>query len=167
MKPADFWIDQYQLKTHPEGGYYTETYRSTDYIMQSALPNYFKGDRSYCTGIYFLLKHGQFSAFHRIKSDEMWHFYAGECLNIYLIDPLSKIYSIIKLGSNPDNGEVFQAVVPAGFWFASKPNTLSAYSLVGCTVAPGFDFQDFELANRATLTALFPEHEAVINELTL
>ncbi|WP_109673370.1 cupin domain-containing protein [Dyadobacter jejuensis] len=166
MKPADFWIQQYQLQPHPEGGHYAEMYRSTGMIDQNALPTHFKGDRAYCTGIYFLLEQGQISAFHRILSDELWHFYAGESLEIYVLDPRYKTKYTIKLGNNPENGEVFQAVVPAGAWFASRPMSNSAYSLVGCTVAPGFDFEDFEMADRKLLGREFPAHIDLITELT-
>ncbi|MCU0325058.1 MAG: cupin domain-containing protein, partial [Spirosomaceae bacterium] len=157
MKPASYWVEKYNMQSHPEGGYFAETYRSSETIGKDALPNRFSGDRSYATGIYFLLEGHHFSAFHRIQSDEMWHFYAGNPLSVYYIDFEGNI-QIIKLGNNPDNGEVFQAVVPAGVWFGSKPSELNGYSLVGCTVAPAFDFADFELADRATLIEEFPQH---------
>ena len=166
MKPATYWVEQYNLLPHPEGGYFAETYRSTEHIHKDALPERFTADRSFSTGIYFLLETNDFSAFHRIKSDEMWHFYAGEALDIFVIYPETGNLEIIKLGPNPDNGETFQAVVPAGTWFGSRPATGSNYSLVGCTVAPGFDFADFEMAERELLTDLFPQHEKMIRELT-
>ncbi len=153
------------MQAHPEGGYFAETYRSTESIPHSALPNRFSGDRNFGTGIYFLLENHHFSALHRIQADEMWHFYAGGPLNVYVIHEDGSL-EIIKLGSNPDNGEVFQAVVPAGTWFGSKPAAESDYSLVGCTVAPGFDFADFELAERVDLLATYPQHEEVIRWLT-
>ncbi len=165
MKQAKYWVEKYQMQTHPEGGYFTETYRSTENIAHSALPPRFSGDRNFSTGIYFLLENHHFSALHRIQADEMWHFYAGGPLNVYVIHPDGSL-EIIKLGPDPDNGEVFQAVVPAGTWFGSKPDAASAYSLVGCTVAPGFDFADFELAERADLLSAYPEHEDVIRLLT-
>uniref|UniRef100_UPI003F718BF3 cupin domain-containing protein n=1 Tax=Dyadobacter sp. TaxID=1914288 RepID=UPI003F718BF3 len=124
------------------------------------------GNRSVSTGIYFLLDARNFSAFHRIKSDEMWHFYAGDALEIFVIDPTTGKLHIIRLGSDPENGETFQAVVPAGAWFGSRPAAGSSYSLVGCTVAPGFDFHDFEMADRAALQAEYPEFQTLIAELT-
>ena len=166
MKPANYWIEKYNLLPHPEGGYYSETYRSSESVSKDALPDRFTGDRSFSTGIYFLLGKENFSAFHRIKSDEMWHFYAGDALDIFVIYPETGQLKIIKLGSNPDNGETFQAVVPAGTWFGSRPAAGSTYCLVGCTVAPGFDFEDFEMAGRETLTDLFPQHKKMIQELT-
>lgn len=166
MKPASYWIDKYQLTEHPEGGYYAETYRASEKIADHALPNRFGGDRSFSTGIYFLLESHNFSAFHRIQSDEMWHFYAGEVLEIFVIDSETREMQVIRLGNDPEKGETFQAVVPAGAWFGSRPAAGSAYSLVGCTVAPGFDFQDFEMAERDALTTIYPEHSGLIRELT-
>ncbi|HEX5150315.1 MAG TPA: cupin domain-containing protein, partial [Parafilimonas sp.] len=86
MQNAAFYIDHLQLKPHPEGGYYGETYRSSGVIPASALP-LFKGDRNYSTAIYYLLEQGDFSAFHRIKSDECWHHYAGDTLLIHILNP--------------------------------------------------------------------------------
>ncbi len=163
MKDQQYWIEKLQLQPHPEGGYYKETYRSKESIASSG--NVFPGGRSYSTGIYFMLSTGNFSAFHRIKSDEMWHFYAGKGINIYVIQSNGKL-EVIKLGDNPDNGEVFQAIVPAGAWFASRVEEPNSYSLVGCTVAPGFDFQDFKMADRDVLVNSFPQHKELITELT-
>lgn len=165
MKLASYWIEKYNMLSHPEGGFFAETYRSAEVISQAALPPRFGGDRSFSTGIYFLLENHHFSTLHRIQADEMWHFYAGGPLDVYVIYPDGGL-EIIQLGDNPDAGEVFQAVVPAGTWFGSKPKAQSAYSLVGCTVAPGFDFADFELGERSQLLALFPQHQDVIHLLT-
>ena len=112
----------------------------------------------------FLLAGKQFSAFHRIKSDECWHFYAGETLLVHVID-LKGEYRCICLGKNIHEGEVYQAVVPAGAWFASEPAPGSTFTLVGCTVSPGFDFADFEMANALTLAGQFPRHRALIQRL--
>jgi predicted cupin superfamily sugar epimerase len=103
-----------------------------------------------------------FSAFHRICSDEMWHFYAEGPLLIDVIDEDGH-HSEIQLGSNPEAGEVLQAVVKAGCWFASREKS---FALVGCTVTPGFDFQDFELGKRAELTQSYPQHRELIEQLT-
>ena len=164
-KPSQFYIQHYQMQTHPEGGYFAETYRSSEKIPQNALPDRFTGDRSFSTSIYFLLESHHISALHRIKSDEMWHFYAGCLLNVYVIDDEKKL-STIRLGNNPEKGEVFQAVVPAKAWFGSKPAEVDSYSLVGCTVAPGFDFEDFEMKSRTELLTMFPQHEEVVKMLT-
>lgn len=149
------------LEPHVEGGYYKETYRSAlknDYTG-------FSGTRNASTGIYFLLKKAEFSAFHRIKSDEMWHFYDGQPLSIYIITASGKL-QVVKLGLDLGNGQQPQAVVPAGCWFASRVEEPGDFALVGCTVAPGFDFQDFEMANRDDLHAAYPQYKDIINELT-
>lgn len=151
---------------HPEGGHFAETYRAPENIAHHALPARFGGDRAFSTGIYFLLESHNFSAFHRIQADEMWHFYAGEALEVFVIDANTGELSVIRLGNNPDSGETFQAVVPAGAWFASRPASGSTYALVGCTVAPGFDFADFEMAERNALSQLYPQHAGLIGELT-
>ena len=165
IKEAGYWVEHMGLQPHPEGGFYRETYRSEEGISKDTLPERFGGDRSFCTGIYFLLPANTFSAFHRIKSDEMWHFYAGGTLEILVIHPDQTLETIL-LGANPENGEVFQAVVPANCWFASRPAEGSDYALVGCTVAPGFDFTDFELARGSELSAAFPQHAETILALT-
>lgn len=154
----------YGLLPHAEGGFYKETYRSGESIARTALPGRFTGYRAFSTAIYFLLQQGQFSAFHRIKSDEAWHFYAGGVLNIYVIHPDGEL-ELIRLGNNITDGEIFQAIVPAGCWFASKPED-GDFSFVGCTVAPGFDFADFELAPAVALSAAFPQYAALIRSLT-
>ena len=155
-------IDQYKLLPHPEGGWYKETYRSEEAIKVDALPDRFTGDRSLSTAIYFLLEQGNFSAFHRIKSDECWHFYAGRRLDIYVIHPSGK-FEIIPLGNNA--GEHFQWVVPANCWFASRPAKDTAFSFVGCTVSPGFDFADFEMADATELSKQYTQHAHFIEEL--
>lgn len=166
MKPALYWVNAFGMQPHPEGGYYAETYRSAETIPQSGLPSRFAGDRSFGTAIYFLLENHHVSALHRIQSDEVWHFYAGGPLEVFVIEPTTGQLSVIRLGSNPDQGEVFQAVVPAGSWFGSKPAVGTEYSLVGCTVAPGFDFADFEMAKQEEMLQQFPQHRAVIEILS-
>ena len=161
---ATFFVEQLQMLPHPEGGWYKETYRSSDLIPATGLPTRFAGERAASTAIYFLLEHHHFSAFHRIKSDEVWHFYYGGPLDVYVLQPDGSL-EIIRVGNNPAEGEVFQAVVKAGCWFASKPAKPHTFSLVGCTVAPGFDFADFELADKNKLAAEFPAHEQLIRKL--
>ncbi|MFP5041486.1 cupin domain-containing protein [Parasediminibacterium sp. JCM 36343] len=157
-------VTQYQMLPHPEGGYYKETYRSSGRFEQETRRKDFPEGRSYSTAIYFLLEQGQFSAFHRIKSDECWHFYGGGALHIYIVYP-NAVLEVIKLSSNMLSGEVFQAVVPANCWFASEPAPNSSFSFVGCTVSPGFEFADFELAEAAKLCAEYPEHAQIISRL--
>ena len=157
-------VDKYSLQPHPEGGWYKQTYKSTESVAASALPERFGGDRPFSTAIYFLLEQGNFSAFHRIKSDECWHFYAGDTLQVYVIQQNGPL-KIISLGQAIENDELFQYVVPANCWFASRSAPGSAFSFVGCTVAPGFDFADFELANADVLSKEYPQHAAIIREL--
>ena len=164
MSRIDHLIEQYKLQPHPEGGWYYQTYKSNEQIAAAALPERFGADRAFSTAIYFLLEQGNFSAFHRIKSDECWHFYSGDVLQIYIIRQNGKM-EIISLGSDHTKGQTFQYVVPANCWFASRPAPGSEYCFVGCTVAPGFEFEDFELANATTLSNAFPQHIAIIREL--
>lgn len=157
-------IVAYGLLPHPEGGYYKETYRSGEHISVAALPQRFAGDRAFSTAIYFLLDKGNFSAFHRIKSDECWHFYAGQTLLVHIIH-FDGALETVHLGNRVEAGEVFQYVVPANCWFASEPAPGTDYAFTGCTVAPGFDFTDFELAVAEELIELFPQHSGVIERL--
>lgn len=156
-------VNRFGLRPHPEGGYFREVYRSEGIIPQTDLPGY-PGDRNFCTSIYFLITSGNFSAFHRIRQDELWHFYSGTALHVHVIDP-SGNYTCHTVGNKLDEEEP-QLVVKGGSWFASAVRDDNAYAFVGCTVAPGFDFQDFELADREGLTKLFPQHAAVIERFT-
>lgn len=156
---AQTYIRSLQLLPHPEGGYYRETYRSASTLATA------NGERNVSTGIYFLLEAGNFSAFHRIRSDEMWHFYAGDVLEVIEIDAAGKL-TVTAVGNTVEHGAVFQYVVKAGNWFASRVKAGGAFSLVGCTVAPGFDFADFEMPSRETLLHLFPQHAEMITALT-
>jgi hypothetical protein len=165
MRDAAYWISRLNLTKHPEGGYYRPVYSSPVLIAQSALPRAFKGPRLASTAIYFLLDGTNFSAFHRLQSDEVWHFYAGSALIIYVIEPDGGS-SRILLGNDPESDESFHAVVKAGCWFGARVKDSQSFALVGCTMAPGFDFEDFELATRDQLTGLFPQHRALIEKLT-
>ena len=164
MTAADY-INLLDLQPHPEGGYFMETYRSSGSIAAEALAPVFNGRRQFSTAIYFLLESGDYSAFHRIKSDECWHFYAGGPLIVHMIHENGG-YDFVLVGNNIRNGERFQFVVPAHTWFASEPAEGAAFSLVGCTVAPGFDFQDFEMAKADTLALQFPAHSKLIRRLS-
>jgi uncharacterized protein len=166
MRPsAAYWIEKLQLARHIEGGSFREVYRSAMKIPKKSLPVLFQGDRNVSTSIYFLLERGQFSAFHRIASDEGWHFYYGDPLLIYEISHSGEL-TVHRLGSDAEKGEVFQTMVQAGSWFASVPADGGEYSLVGCTVAPGFDFAEFELADRETLSRQYPKYKELIGALT-
>ncbi|MGA9269892.1 MAG: cupin domain-containing protein [Lutimonas sp.] len=158
-------IEKLELEPHPEGGYFKETYRSSGEIEEKTLGPDFKGKRNFSTCIYFLLTSNDFSAFHRIKQDEIWHFYDGSPIRLHVIAPSGE-YSKHRIGRELALGETPQLVVPAGCWFAAEVVNESAFSLVGCTVSPGFDFRDFEMGSRPELISLFPEHEKIISKLT-
>ena len=166
MSIVNTFIQRFGLEPHPEGGWYKQTYKSNDQIAAGALPERFGASRVFSTAIYFLLEKGNFSAFHRIKSDECWHSYAGDTLLIYIIEPSGEL-KVISLGSDHEKGESFQYVVPANCWFASRPAPESEYCFVGCTVSPGFEFDDFELADVTELSLVYPRHKSIIIELCL
>jgi len=160
-----YWIKRLQLEPHAEGGFFKEIYRSPVNVAETFLPPGFRGERSFSTCIYFLLLKGQFSAFHRIASDELWHFYAGDCLLIY---ELAKggAFTEHRLGNQTRNSEFFQVTIGAGNWFAARLEKGGEFALVGCTVSPGFDFADFELGSASQLSAEFPGHRLLIETLT-
>ncbi|MBX2907593.1 MAG: cupin domain-containing protein [Taibaiella sp.] len=158
-----YWIDKLSLTPHVEGGAFSEIYRSELLLPQNALTTEHHGPRNAMTSIYFLLEFGQFSAFHRIASDELWHHYDGGSLFIYEITPAGEL-KVHKLGVDSDASPF--TVIKAGSWFGSRVETASSYTLCGCTVAPGFDFADFELAGRNSLAQLYPEHKGIIEALT-
>ena len=158
-------VKELNLLPHPEGGYYKETYRSEGTIKQTCLTSDFSGDRNIATGIYFLIEKGNFSALHKIKSDETWHFYYGDALEVIEINEQGNL-TITQIGLNLQKGETFQYTVKANTWFGSRVSANGSFSLVGCTVYPGFDFNDFELAQQQDLIQLFPQHRQLILELT-
>ena len=162
MNNANFYIEELKLQKHPEGGWFKEVYRSGESIAKQTLNSRFSGDRSISTSIYFLLQAGEFSAFHKIKSDETWHFYDGAMLEIFSISPAGKL-SVSKLGLNIHKGELPQITIPHGHYFAAKPSV--SFTLVGCTVAPGFDFADFEMPTKEELKVIFPNQIEIIEEL--
>jgi uncharacterized protein len=164
MRDVDYWINHLQLLPHPEGGFYKETYRSKEMVNSHALPDRFEGDRNFSTAIYFMLRSQDRSVFHRIKSDELWHFYQGSTLLIYVL--LEDELKIHKLGSNPENGESLQVMIPAHRWFGAQVEKQNSFALCGCTVAPGFDFGDFEMADRKDLLKKYPGLEQEIIRLT-
>jgi len=146
------------LEPHPEGGFFKETWRGA---LRLALP---RGARSAHTAIYFLLPAGTFSAFHRVASDEVWHHYDGDRLALHLVDDHG-VHTEVVLGRDIARGERPQHVVPAGTWQAAVPLG-DPHVLAGCTVAPGFDFADFEMPSRAELMARFPHLGALVTRLT-
>lgn len=144
-KSAQYWIEKLQLQKHPEGGWFNEVYRSDEMIPSNALPAGFTGSRNISTSIYYLLEVDDFSAFHRIMSDELWHFYTGNSA----VEIISIEEGKIKrqfLGDNPGQNQYFQIVVPKNTWFAARLVNKNGFALAGCTVSPGFHFDDFEMA---------------------
>ncbi|MDQ4013268.1 MAG: cupin domain-containing protein [Thermoproteota archaeon] len=169
---SKFWIEKLQLSQHPEGGFYRETHRS-DLVINFATKRELRSQndrfasRSISSTIYYLLEGGQKSMFHRMKnSDEIWHFYTGSSLTLYVIDKVTRSISEFKLGTKPEKGELFQILIKRGSWFGAIVNDSTSYALVGCTVFPAFSFADFELANRRKLTMLYPKHKTIIEMLT-
>ena len=158
-------ISKLELQPHPEGGYFKESYRSLGEIDASSLPHSYAGKRNYSTCIYFLLTSDKFSAFHRIKQDEIWHFYDGSSIVLHTISETGA-YAKYTIGKDLNKGERPQLIVPGGNWFAAEVLDQDGYALVGCTVSPGFSFEDFEMKSRQELTALFPEHETIISKMT-
>lgn len=158
-------IARLELSPHPEGGWYRETYRCEERYPGAGLPERFDGARCHATSIYFLLTGESFSSLHRIKADEQWHFYAGSPLDIHVIDP-DGTYQALRLGSDLAQGQSFQAVVPHGCWFGATVDGEGGFALLGCSVAPGFEFGDFELARREELLVQYPDHAALIMRLT-
>ena len=162
---AKKYIEKLQLKPHPEGGYYKEIYRAGDIILPEHLPKRYRSSRNFSTSIYFLLEGNQVSNFHKLKSDEQWHFYDGSSIVIYVIDESGYLNKIL-LGRNTEKGESLQTVIKHNSWFAAELSDKTSFALIGCTVAPGFDFNDFELGKRDDLINTFPQLRELIYKLT-
>jgi len=156
-------ITKLDLLPHPEGGHFRETYRSTQRVRDPANETFI---RSAGTSILYLLCAGQISRLHRLASDELWHFYLGGPLCVVQIAPTGELSEQL-LGPDLDRGQFLQVVVPAGSWFGARLHGSAPFALVGCTVAPGFEFQDLELGQPERLLERYPEHRQVIVELTL
>ncbi len=165
MGSRDEIIKRLELKPHPEGGFFKETYRSQGEIKEDSLDPSYNGKRNYSTCIYFLLTSDSFSAFHRINQDEIWHFYDGSPIRLHTISEEGN-YEYFVIGRNFVNGEEPQLIVPSGSWFAAEVINNGDFSLVGCTVSPGFSFEDFEMGSRKELISQFPQHEKIVTRLT-
>lgn len=158
-------VKKLRLRPHPEGGFFRETYRAPLLLSRAALPRRYRGARPASTSILFLLPSGAVSRLHRIASDEVWHFHLGGPLVIVELGRGGRARRT-TLGPNPSRGHRLQHVVRAGTWFGARPAPATPFSLVGCTVAPGFDFADFEMGNRAGLLREFPSARAEVLRLT-
>lgn len=162
---AQYWIRRLGLRAHPEGGYYRETYRASEQLGRGQLPERFEGARAISTAIYFLLEGQQRSLIHRIRSDEVWHFYAGDPLVLFVFEQQGGMRRVV-LGRDLEDQQTLQAVVPAETWFGAALVDGGRYALVGCTVAPGFAFADFETGERRALLDLYPQHQLAVKRLT-
>ena len=152
MKTAEYYIEKLEMLPHVEGGYFKESFLSE---------SLYNTDKKLWSSIYFLLRTGEVSHFHRLKSDELWYYHAGESLTIYMITPEGNLITK-QLGLNIENGESPQVLVPKGCIFGSAMNN-DGFSLVGCMVSPAFEYKDFELFNRDELLSLYPEHQSIID----
>ncbi len=156
-RQAQEWVELLGLHAHPEGGYYRETYRAARTISDVG--------RACSTAIYYLLPSEEVSTLHRLASDEIFHYYRGAPLTVHVIDPAGD-HRRLCIGPDPDRGEVLQGVVSAGSWFGATVDAPDSFSLVGCTVSPGFDFEDFEQGRRDELMRRFPDLADLVRRLT-
>lgn len=161
---ADYFIEKLALEAHIEGGYYKEIYRNSTMISDDQYLLKFEGERALSTTIYFLLKSGQVSKFHKLKFDEIWFYHYGCGMNIYIIDENGNLKTE-KLGLNIENGELPQILVPANHIFGAEPTQNDSFSLVSCLVSPGFDFRDFVLFEEVELISKYPIYEDLIKKL--
>lgn len=159
IKTKEEWVRSLDMTAHPEGGWFKETYRSKNEFIPSEIGK----SRNYSTSIVFLLGTDDVSHFHKIKSDELWCYHAGSACVIHTINSDGVVKSV-KLGTNIEQGEQLQYVVPAGVIFGSESS--GEYSLVGCVVSPGFDFQDFKLYETEELKQLVKGNEKLIEKFT-
>jgi uncharacterized protein len=165
MDDAQYWINQLGLKNHPEGGHYKEVYRSEEQIEGIHLREKRNGTRSLSTSIFFLLRSGEKSCLHRIKSDEIWYFHAGSPLAIHSVNQSGDYVEKI-LGSEHGKQQHLQCLIPAGTIFGAEVVHPGAFSLVGCMVTPGFSFEDFEIMTQQCMLELYPRHKELILKLT-
>lgn len=156
---AEHWVRALGLSPHPEGGWFRETWRSPERLAAAALPPRFGGERALATSILYLLGAGERSYFHRLRADEQWSHHAGGAMWLHLLRPAGVSRLVVS-------AEAPQAVVPHGTWFAAEPAPGADYALVGCHVAPGFDYDDFELAGRDALLAEFPAQRELVLRFT-
>ena len=164
MYTGNYFIEKLGLKEHPEGGYYSECLKSSDIIDAHSVDAAFGGDRRLWTSIYFLLKDREVSRVHRITSDEIWYYHSGTPLVIHIITKEGELKKV-RLGLDAEREEQPQVLVPKGCIFGALMDG-PGYSLVGCMVSPGFDYEDFELLSREDLIKEYPQHEFIIKRLT-
>lgn len=164
MYTADYFIQKLDMIPHQEGGFYKEIEASNQNTPVHEDGRETQEIRKLWTSIYFLLRDGEVSNFHRLKSDEMWYYHAGSSLTIYMINPNGELITQ-ELGLDVEKGEQPQVLVPKGYIFGSGMNK-EGYALVGCMVSPGFDFRDFELFDQADLLEKYPQYKETIVKLS-
>ena len=164
QQDPQYYISKLGLEPHPEGGYFKRTFASQEQITDQELTVHFEGKRMLYTSIYFLLTSNDVSHFHRLQSDELWYYHAGSPLSVHMIDENGE-YTEHKLGLNLENGEVPQVLVPKNTIFGSSVKDRDTFSLVGCMVSPGFEYQDFELFTQEELLLKYPEHKEIIMKI--
>ncbi len=166
MQNADYWIQRLNLQKHREGGYFIRKYQSPIILVEDFLPKEYSGARYCSTAIYFLLPGSEVSVFHRLLSDEIWFFHAGSSATIHLIDS-DGYFLTKKIGLNLEENEDPMVHIPANSWFAAEVNNPDEYTLVSCTVSPGFEYSDFELAKRIDLLKSYPNYTEIIQRFTV
>jgi len=157
---AAHWIEKLKLQPHPEGGYYDELYRSQ--LKVSRWSSVSVSIYNACTSIYYLLEGNDYSSFHRLASDEIWYFHKGVPLLIHMIDN-DGVYTTHELSDTSTGTLSF--LVEAGIWFAADIPSGADFTLVSCVVAPGFEFKEFEMADKEELISRYPQHEVILNRL--
>ncbi len=166
MASAAELIALLNLQPHPrEGGFFRETYRSGHRLPAPALPGHYGAERSVSTAIYYLLTPGTCSALHRLATDEIFHFYFGGPVRMLQLHPDGQGREVI-LGPDPTRGQEPQVIVPAGVWQGSLLEPGAEFALLGCTVAPGFEYADYQGGDRTELTARYPAFADLIRRLT-
>ena len=163
MFTAEYWIQHLQLKPHPEGGFFCEEYRSSIEVDTKNLPIGYKSSRRLATSIYYLLRSEDISRLHRLRSDELWFFHAGSPIKLIYIDTEGKKYTHI-LGNNHEKAEQFSLLIPGGSIFCAEIHNSNSYGLVSCVVAPGFEFEDFEMFEKEDLIQAYPKHSDLIEK---
>jgi hypothetical protein len=165
LRTIEELIETLRLEKHPEGGWYREIYRSPERIAPHCLSGRHEGERCLCTHIFFLLRGNDISRFHRLQSEELWHHYQGSPLTLHTLTPQHG-HTPLSLGPHTHPGAAPCVVIPAQTWFAAHCDDPDSYTLVGCTVFPGFEFSDFELARRNALVEQYPSYRALIDRFT-
>lgn len=155
---ASYWVNHLELQPHPEGGHYKEVFRSRQQVIRQSSGQV----KQACTSIYYLLEGTDYSGFHRLLSDEIWYFHKGVPLLLHIIDK-EGIHTTQEL-SDTDTGNL-SLVIESGLWFAAEIPSAKGFMLASCAVAPGFDFNEFEMAKKDELTTLYPQHKEILDRL--